>query len=315
MTTSDVYDALDLQVIHALTLDGRAPFSKIGEVLGVSDQTVARRYAHLRSTNRARVTCRLDPERVGEELWFVRVRCTPSAARTIGGVLARRSDTSWVKLTSGGTEIVATVRVPASRDDKPLLLEQLPRTPQVLDFSANCLLHIFVGEPQGLVHALSPSQVSQLHRPPAAAADHVVLDDDDRQLVSVLRRDARMDFAALAQATGRSSTTLRRRLADLRASGALYFYVDIDFRDLGRRSQTMLWLSVAPDQMLAAAEALSTHPEVPFIAATTGPTNLYAVVIVPDSAALFTYLTTRVAELPAVQHMESAPVIQTLKTH
>jgi len=122
-------------------------------------------------------------------------------------------------------------------------------------------------------------------------------------------------MASLAQATGRSSTALRRRLADLRASGALYFYVDVDFRDLGRRSQTMLWLSVPPDQMLAAAQELSTHPEVAFIAATTGPTNLYAVVIVPDPAALFTYLTTRVAKLPAIQHMESAPVIQTLKTH
>ncbi|MDT7575489.1 MAG: hypothetical protein QOH17_1822, partial [Pseudonocardiales bacterium] len=65
----------------------------------------------------------------------------------------------------------------------------------------------------------------------------------------------------------------------------------------------------------AAGEALAAHPEVPFVAAVTGATNLYATVLCPNPAALFTYLTTRIATLPAVQHMETAPVIQTLKTY
>jgi hypothetical protein len=42
--------------------------------------------------------------------------------------------------------------------------------------------------------------------------------------------------------------------------------------------------------------------------------NLYASVLCPDPAALFTYLTAKVATIPAVQRMETAPVIQTLKT-
>jgi DNA-binding Lrp family transcriptional regulator len=98
------------------------------------------------------------------------------------------------------------------------------------------------------------------------------------------------------------------RLADLRASGALYFDVDFHFRSLGVISQTMLWLSVAPDQMVAAGRALAAHPEVPFAAATTGSTNLFASVLCPDPSALYTYLTTKVATLPSVQQMETAPV-------
>ena len=43
-------DALDLKLLHALQIDGRAPFSRIAEVLGVSDQTVARRFRRLRTT-------------------------------------------------------------------------------------------------------------------------------------------------------------------------------------------------------------------------------------------------------------------------
>jgi DNA-binding Lrp family transcriptional regulator len=37
-------DDLDRALIHALHIDGRAPFSRIAAVLGVSAQTVARRY-------------------------------------------------------------------------------------------------------------------------------------------------------------------------------------------------------------------------------------------------------------------------------
>jgi DNA-binding Lrp family transcriptional regulator len=313
MATRPSFDELELRIIHALQLDGRAPFSKIADVLGVSDQTVARRYTHLRSTGRIRVTASTDPARVGEVSWFVRVRCTPNVARKVGEALARRTDTSWVKLTSGGTEIVATVRAPAGHDSETLLLEKLPRTPHVLGVSANCLLHVFFGGPLSIVDVLSPEQVARLRPPPAAQGERVTLDDTDRRMLTVLERDGRTDFTALAAATGRPATTLRRRLAELRANGAVYFDVDYDYRSLDLASQTMLWLSVAPDQMVAAGEALATHPEVPFAAATTGSTNLYASVLCPDPSALFHYLATKVAALPAVQRMETAPVIQTLK--
>ena len=63
----------------------------------------------------------------------------------------------------------------------------------------------------------------------------------------------------------------------------------------------------------SAADAPAFHPEVSFAAATTGSTNVYASVLCPDPGALFRYLTTRVAALPSVQRMETAPVILTLK--
>jgi DNA-binding Lrp family transcriptional regulator len=314
MATSDRFDEFERKILHALQVDGRAPFSRIAGVLGVSEQTVARHYARLRSTKGVRVSGRTDPARVGEAAWFVRVRCAPNIARTIGQALARRPDTSWVKLTSGGTEIVTTVRASTAQDSQELLLEKLPRTPNVLGVAANCLLHTFFGGPEGPIRALSDDQIAELRQPDPTPGPPIVLDDHDRELLALLERDGRTDFSVLAKATGRPATTVRRRIAELRATGVLYFDVDYDYQRLDADSQTMLWLSVAPDQMLAAGTALAAHPEVSFAAATTGATNLYASVLCPDAAALFTYLTTKVATLPSVQHMETAPVIQTLKT-
>ena len=41
-------DRLDRQLLHALQFDGRVSFRLLAEVLGSSEQTVARRYRRLR---------------------------------------------------------------------------------------------------------------------------------------------------------------------------------------------------------------------------------------------------------------------------
>src|SRR5690242_6645963 len=107
---------LDRQLIHALHIDGRAPFSRIGEVLGISPQTVARRYRRLRAEASLRVVGLADPVRIGLVQWMVRLTTTPRTALDLAHALARRADTSWVKLTSGGTEIFAIVHAPAGDD-------------------------------------------------------------------------------------------------------------------------------------------------------------------------------------------------------
>ena len=75
----------------------------------------------------------------------------------------------------------------------------------------------------------------------------------------------------------------------------------------------MLWLSVAPAHLEEAGAALAGHPEIAFAAATTGPTNLYASVVCANQQELYRYLTTRIASLPAITHIETAPVIKTVK--
>ncbi|WP_319448183.1 MULTISPECIES: Lrp/AsnC family transcriptional regulator [unclassified Mycobacterium] len=313
MARSEALDELDLKIVQALNLDGRVPFSTIARVIGVSDQTVARRYTQLRSTNAIRVVGRTDPHSIGETSWFVRVRCSPNVALAVGEAMARRPETSWVKLTSGGTEVVAVVRGPAHGDSPSLLLEQLPRTRDVLDVSANCMLHMFFGGTDGVIDALSNDQVAQLRAPAADHSTDVHLDDVDTHILRLLEDDGRAELAELAKASGIAPTTLRRRLGELRHSGVLYFDVDLDYRRLGLASQTILWLTVSPNALIQAGTALAEHPEVAFAAATTGTTNVYANVVCADAPALFEYLTTKVAALPSLQAVESAPVIRTLK--
>jgi DNA-binding Lrp family transcriptional regulator len=311
------FDELDRRLVHALQIDGRASFSTIAEVLGVSDRTIARRYARLRATGAVRVVGGVDPTALGAVLWFLRVRCAPTASVAVAEALAKRPDTSWVSLSSGGTEITCTVRTETAADSEALLLAKLPRTPRVEGVTAHSVLHTFYGGPDGLIAKLGrldENAVERLRQPPVPQrTGQVRLDDGDRKLLAALATDGRTEVNRLAALTGWSPTTVRRRMTDLREHGVLYLDIDVDRQLFGTGPRTLLWLSVVPAQLERAGEELAGHPEVAFAAATTGPSNLFASVVCPDQRALYRYLTTRVAALPAITHIETAPVIRTVK--
>ncbi|MFD8337008.1 Lrp/AsnC family transcriptional regulator [Streptomyces solisilvae] len=315
---SDAYDDLDRALVHALQLDGRAPFSRFAEVLGVSDQTVARRYTRLRTTGALRVLGLTDPAAVGEVVWLVRVRCLPDAALPVAEALARRADTSWVHVLSDGTEVAAATRVASGRDSDALLLRKLPQTPRVVGVSAHCVLHEYYGGEQNLVNksdALTAEQIRRLRAPVVdrSKGPRGPVSAEDRKLLDVLARDGRAPLAELAAATGWSQSTVRRRLADLRADGTLYFDVVYTNRMFRQTVTTTIWLSVRPSELAATGQRLADHPEVAFACATTGTKNLMASVVCADVSALYTYLTTRIAELPSVRDMETSPILRRIK--
>jgi DNA-binding Lrp family transcriptional regulator len=89
--------------------------------------------------------------------------------------------------------------------------------------------------------------------------------------------------------------------------------VDIDDALLGVSVTVMLWLAVEPSRLEAAGRTIAAHPEVPFAAATTGPTNLAVSAVFRDTGQFYGYLTTKLAAIPGVRSAESAPIIGTLK--
>ena len=134
---------VDRQILHMLTIEPRASFRTIAEVTGISDQTAARRYRRLSEIAGLRVLGVLDGAQLGWVDWFLRLQTTPGSADSIAEALARRPDTKWVHLASGGTEIICMVeaRTPEQRD--ALFLRGLPGSRRVVQISAHSILHNF----------------------------------------------------------------------------------------------------------------------------------------------------------------------------
>ncbi len=156
-------DDVDRQIAHMLTVEPRASFRTIAEVAGISDQTAARRYRRLAESAGLRVLGVPDGSRLGWVDWFVRLQTTPGSADSIAAALARRPDTQWVNLASGGTEIICMVqaRTPEQRD--ALFLRGLPGSRRVVQISAHSILHNYTPKAwHGIRSALSPEQLETM---------------------------------------------------------------------------------------------------------------------------------------------------------
>lgn len=309
-------DHLDLALVQALMIDGRASFSRLAEVLEVSDQTVVRRYRRMRSTGLVRVVGLPLGSRVGLFESWLRVQCTPDAALAVAEALARRPDIAWVTLNSGGTEIHCMTKARTRQDRDVLLLEKLPRTRRVTGVSAHTILRMFTGGPERWfgIDALRPDQVVALERqPPLPEQDRYALDEAELAMLAVLGQDGRAGYPELARATGLSESTARRRLDRLRDMGAVYFDVEIVPATLGYEAEAAMLLTVDPARLAEVGAAIGEHPEVPFAAAVTGSANLLAVVVCRDTDALYTYLTERIGAVDGIRQVELVPILRTVK--
>ncbi|WP_461142614.1 Lrp/AsnC family transcriptional regulator [Spelaeicoccus albus] len=322
---TDTVDLLDRRLLHALRIDGRASWNRLGQVLGSSDRTVARRWARLRASGLARVVGATDPQVLAETQWHLRVRVAPGKVVAIGEALARRPDTSWVRIVSGGAEIVWAVRAHTAADADQLMLDTLPRS-SVREVTAQSQIHVYAEGAARLLQQLAPLTDDELAalspvaessplppEPPPTPGPVTELDEVDRRLLAALQTDGRASVARLAAISGAAASTVRRRVDQLRRDGVLTLHVEIDPGALGRHVLTLLWIRTAPADLERTGMALADHPEIGFAAATTGRTSLYASVFTRDTAALYDYLTHRLAELPAVVDVESTSVLRSLK--
>jgi DNA-binding Lrp family transcriptional regulator len=313
-------EALDLQIVQCLLRDGRAPFRRIAEALGVSEQTVARRYRGLLAEGALRVQVQPDERVTGQQRWFVRVQCRPDAAAALADSMAARGDVSWVSITSGGSEIVCVAFSDPSLEHGSVL-SRLPRTRQVLSFTAFAVLHMHVGSSEAkwmpFDEPLTPAQKAALHGVTGvASADTAAgpaIRPDDAPLVAALARDGRAGVVALARATGWPQSRVSARLAELLASGAVHVTTDLAPGLFGFHATAYLWLTVTPGDLHQTGQALSLHPETTFTAAVTGTANLLVTVTCRDLAALYAFVTTKVGPMSAVRQVETVPVLHRLK--
>lgn len=306
--------------MHALVVDARISFAKLGGVLGVSEQTVARRYRSLRQRGIMHVSGQLNIVPLGHARWILRIRSTPSAALRLGESLARIPELSWVSLLSTGSEVMCVSRARTAERRDALLLKLIPQAPQVVELLAHEVMHayplyeewprfsgLFTAEQ---LEALGPRRAV----PPAPESDApIALSAQDEAMLAILARDGRAPYAQLAAATGWSATRVARRMGELLESGVLYFDLDFALERMGYSVRGAVWLRTRPADLATVGAALATHPEVTYVAATTGPTNLTAALVCRDTAHLYRYVTESLGALDGIVGLEVTPALRVFK--
>jgi DNA-binding Lrp family transcriptional regulator len=309
-------DRLDRQLLHALRIDGRVSFRRVAEVLGSSEQTIARRYRRLREGGVCRVL--VLPAAAGPGLeWFVRLGMRPGSADRFAEALAQRPDTSWVTINAGGAEIVCLTRPASPQQRDVLLLDRLPRTNHVTSIVAHAILRSFSrtryerwsAYGDELEQDQQDALLSEEPDPDAGAR----IEAGDRDLIAALAKDGRASYADLAAATGWSPSRVTRRLEALLRSGALYVDVDLALDLLGFPTVANVWMTVAPSDLEEVGWHVAGLAATAYAAAVSGPSNLYASVVCRDTSELYSYLSHEIGAIGAVRATELSPVIRRVK--
>jgi DNA-binding Lrp family transcriptional regulator len=318
---SSKLDRLDRQLLHALQFDGRASFRVLAELLGASEQTIARRYRRLREAGVVRVVVLSAP--AGGQYWIVRMQVVPGGANKLAQALARRSDVGWLSIFSGGSEVTCVCRPQSVGQRDALLLDRLPETELVTSLVSHATLTQFAGgraerEWQGFDDPLTAEQYEALDRarqppPPMPGVDVQPPGPQDAELMAALGVDGRASYAAVADATGSTPGRIRRRVEALLSSGAAYVDVDLAIEALGFATFASIWITVAPAHLDEVGHRVAALPQTAYVAAVSGPTNMMASVITRDTNGLYRYVTEQLGPLPGVERVEVAPVFRRVK--
>lgn len=303
-------DELEAKLVRCLQISPRARFKTIGEVLGVSEQTVARRYRKLLAAGAVRVRGYVPFDVGQQDAWVVRLRCTTATGDAVANDLVARRDTRWVALCSGGTEVVSVLLSPQ------LDLDEAGEAATTVIGHA-LVLHTFTPQPgsawAGLEHLLTPEQEQRVRAGavqvtgPATADD---FDEHDAVLIDGLTADGRATVAALAERSGLSEGRASRRLETLLGSGMIELRTELSPTAFGVESLAVLWLDVAPRDLDQVGRALAGERQVLNVLALSGTWNLGVLMACADANALYEFVVGTLGSHDAIRATDVSPVVR-----
>lgn len=131
----------------------------------------------------------------------------------------------------------------------------------------------------------------------------------DRELLSVLREDARASVADIARRLKLSRTTVQSRLERLEREGVIAGYT-VRLHEDAERSwiRAYIFITVLPKQMAAVVGALRAMPEVRTLHSVSGPFDLVAVGAVPTVGEM-DELTDRIGAIDGVERTTSSIIL------
>lgn len=309
-------DEVDRRIVAALQIHGRATWQQIARAVGTSDTTVARRAQRLFADELVTVVAATDPLLCAEGYpVLIEITSTAGALTEVARALARRTDVRFAALLTGTFDLVVELIVSSQTELARVLLTEVDRIPGVWSTTTESVLAHYKLEHTWLHADLTEEAAALLadQRGPVTPGPPRRLDDRERALVDLLATDARASFAELAQHLGTSETSVRRRLDNLLAEGRVRLTTIIDPELLGYTAPTMYWLHMDLQHVDEAARILSQRPEVRYVAATSGHSDITLEAVLRDQADLHRFNTQVLGGLTGLHRAEAGQELATLR--
>jgi len=141
----------------------------------------------------------------------------------------------------------------------------------------------------------------------------IQLDDLDRSIVELLKRDGRQSNREVARSLGVSEGTVRNRLRRLFDAKAVQLAAVMSAGVTGRSATAMVRMVVQPARARAVAEAAAEWDEISFVGLTAGRYNVVVLVTVRDREELVAFIHGRLGLLGGVNELDTRELVRSVK--
>jgi Lrp/AsnC family transcriptional regulator for asnA, asnC and gidA len=139
-----------------------------------------------------------------------------------------------------------------------------------------------------------------------------MLDDLDRQIISLLQYDGRLPFTTIATKLGTTEGTVRRRVKQLTEKGIMQIVAIVEAHNMGWEEAAMIGISVRANMVSSIADEIAKLPEVSYLFQAAGDYDLIAEVFCRDRDHFVSFLND---ELQQIEGIESTQSFMMLKMH
>ncbi|WP_406063529.1 Lrp/AsnC family transcriptional regulator [Streptomyces sp. NBC_01077] len=276
------FSELDLALIDALQAAPRAPWTRIGQALGVNATTAARRFERLRAEGLAWVTA-YDAAKTAT-VAYVEVRCRPRAFDRVSAAVRALPWVFSVDETAGDFDLFLSVAAP----DLPSLGRAVHRGIGGLRGVRSTRTRLGItlyGEGRDWrMRAMNPAERAGLGGAPTARPRtysthlHERPSPQDQALLSALGADGRLGYGELGALTGMSEHTARRRLQRMIRDGDITLRCDLAHPMAGLSTMVVYRTSVPHALLEQTGNALARLEQVRMCVSVSGPYNLLVLV-------------------------------------
>ena len=135
------FDKLDIRILQQLQIDGRMPFTRIADELGVSEGTVRARVSRLTRSRMVKVVADADPKDLGLVEVYLGLRIQgPALERAVEQITAI-PEIPYVAVCSGTFDILCEV-ICRNNDDILRLLQEVRKIPGISHIETLTVLKI-----------------------------------------------------------------------------------------------------------------------------------------------------------------------------
>lgn len=265
----------ELSLVTALQFAPRAPFALLGQVLGCSDRTAARRWDDLQE--RGVVWPRAEWHGAGTDTLVSALISVDTAGRDdyeLFAEVAEMPEVLTIEKTLHGADAILLVRALSVHDLGVRVLPAIRTVPGVVATRTVLVTRVLFTSLDWRFGALTPRQVEQLERASKRAKHRPTVRERDMAVIHEVLRKPRARVSDIARATGVGNDAVTAIIEGARRSGALKMGVEVDTRLLGYEAECLFTLRMNPDDIHTLKRMLHGLGLLRFLVTTAGVVNV-----------------------------------------